>query len=98
MLVKEITVLVISVAGLILISACSPESDSQNKSIAAMPAVNEQNCTVGTIAKIQDQNTRERFQLKCQAAASNSWRSGKFVPSTGKGWKPSDVGKPFAGK
>ncbi len=43
-------------------------------------------------------NEAEVDRAAQQTAASKAWRAGKYVPSTGKGWKPSDVGKAFSRK
>lgn len=54
--------------------ACSPHIP-----IEEMPAVNDENCKPERVAKIKDQDTREKFGAAC-------FTRGKFKPSPEKKW------------
>lgn len=57
-----------------IIVACSPHIPKEE-----MPAVNDENCKPESIAKIKDQETREKFGSTC-------FTRGQFKPSPKKEW------------
>lgn len=66
--------LVVAALLLGLIGGCSPDP-----STTEMPVVNDQNCDVQNIKKIEDKAMRQRFAGQCA-------RRGGFAPSTQRKW------------
>lgn len=70
---RNLTVAALVVA---LLSACSPDATEEPKK-EEMPVVNDENCKLENIKKIQNEKVRQTFADACA-------RRGDFKPSSGK--------------